>query len=89
MAQLVNSLVVQDDKRKVLANVDARMLINPIGIVLGIQPSPTHTWANVGADIASRVKTLREMNIIPCEGAESDLESARSLLILKWPPHDP
>jgi hypothetical protein len=41
------------------------MLMNPIGIVLGIQPSPIHTWANVGADIASRVKTLREMNITP------------------------
>jgi hypothetical protein len=89
MPQLVNSLVVQDDERKVSANVDARMFMNPIGIVLGIQPSPTHTWANAGADIASRVKTLREMNITPCEGAESDLESARSVLILKWPPHDP
>jgi hypothetical protein len=28
------------------------------------------------------------MNITLCEGAESDLESARSVLILKWPPHD-
>jgi hypothetical protein len=65
MPQLVDSLVVQDDERKVSANVDARMLMNPIGIVLGIQPSPIHTWANVGADIASRVKTLREMNITP------------------------
>jgi hypothetical protein len=41
MPQLVNSVVVQDDQPNVSANVNAGMLMNPIGTVPGIQPSRT------------------------------------------------
>jgi hypothetical protein len=41
MPQRINSLVVQDDQPNVSANVNARMLMNPIGTVPGIQPSPS------------------------------------------------
>ena len=39
MPQLVNSVVVQEDQPNVSANVNAGMLMNPIGTVPGIQPS--------------------------------------------------
>jgi len=62
MPQLVNSVVVQDDQPNVSANVNAGMLMNPIGTVPGIQPSRNPTWLNAGVYIASRVKPS-EMDI--------------------------